>query len=141
MYTIFSQSGYWKFNADNWQWEANPFTKLDFGKWELVIPANGDGSCAIKHLSEVKVIIRNQSGQLVPRLSPWAKYVVQPPKELNQGTNYKQIVWNPPANEVSSFFFGEVFIKEIGKDLFEFCLLSKFRFIIQSTKDQPSRNR
>lgn len=91
-------------NADNWQWEANPFTKLDFGKWELVIPANSDGSCAIKHLSEVKVIIRNQSGHLVPRLSPWAKYVVQPPKEWNQGTNFKQIVWNPPENEVS--FFG-----------------------------------
>lgn len=71
----------------------------------MIIPANADGSCAIKHLSEVKVIIRNQSGQLVPRLSPWAKYVVQPPKELNQGTNYKQIVWNPPANEVSSFSF------------------------------------
>lgn len=92
-----------KFDTDNWQWVDNPFTKLDFGKWELVIPANPDGSCAIKHLSEVKVIIRNQCGQLVPRLSPWAKYVVQPPKELNQGTNFKQIVWNPPANEVSFF--------------------------------------
>lgn len=90
-----------KLIPDNWQWEANPFTKLDFGKWELVIPAKPDGSCAIKHLSEIKVIIRNKSGQLVPRLSPWAKYVVQPPKELNQGTNFKQLVWNPPANEVS----------------------------------------
>lgn len=86
--------------ADNWQWEANPFTKLDFGKWEIKIPAKADGSCAIGHLSEVKIIIRNKSGQLVSRLSPWAKYVVQPPKEANQGTNFKQIVWNPPPHEV-----------------------------------------
>lgn len=86
--------------SDSWQWEANPFTKLDFGKFEIRIPARSDGSCAIQHLSEVKIIIRTQSGQLVSRLSPWAKYVVQPPKHLNQGTNYKQIVWNPPAHDV-----------------------------------------
>lgn len=87
-------------DSDNWQWEANPMKKLDFGKWELILPPRPDGMAAIDHLSEVKVIIRTQSGQLVSRLSPWAKYVVQPPKELNQGTNFKQIVWNPPPHEV-----------------------------------------
>lgn len=91
------------FSTDNWQWEANSFTKLEYGKWEIKIPAREDGSCAIQHLSEVKVIIRTKSGQLVCRLSPWAKYVVQPPKEAGQGTNYKQIVWNPPAHDVRSF--------------------------------------
>lgn len=89
---------------DGWQWEANEFTKLDFGKWEIKIPARPDGSCAIHHLSEVKIIIRTKSGQLVSRLSPWAKYVVQPPKEANQGTNYKQIVWNPPPHDVRMHF-------------------------------------
>lgn len=89
--------------TDNWQWEATPFTKLDFGKWELKIPARDDGSCAIQHLSEIKVIVRNQSGQLLDRLSPWAKYVQQPPKHLNQGSNYKQRVWQPPAHEVIIF--------------------------------------
>lgn len=72
---------------------------MDFGKWEVQIPARPDGSCAISHLSEVKIIIRTQSG-LVSRLSPFAKYVVQPAKEANQGTNFKQIVWNPPPHEV-----------------------------------------
>lgn len=85
---------------DNWQWESHPFKKLEFGKWELVIPPQSNGSPAIVHGSEVKVIIRKQDGQLIDRLSPWAKYVVQPPKEANQGTNYKQIVWNPPTQEV-----------------------------------------
>ncbi|XP_013114422.2 1,4-alpha-glucan-branching enzyme [Stomoxys calcitrans] len=84
---------------NNWQWEATPYKKLDFGKWELHLPANPDGSAPIKHLSEVKVIVRNQAGHLLDRLSPWAVYVKQPPKEANQGVNFKQYVWNPPENE------------------------------------------
>lgn len=71
----------------------------------VYIPPRQDGSCAITHMSEVKVIVRTNSGQLVDRLSPWAKYVVQPPKEANQGTNFKQRVWHPPAHEVSSNSF------------------------------------
>lgn len=82
---------------NNWQWEATPYKKLPFGKWELTLPPNADGSCPIKHLSEIKVIVRKQDGQLVDRLSPWAKYVVKPPKEL--GVNYQQRVYNPPAHE------------------------------------------
>lgn len=40
---------------------------------------------------------------MVDRLSPWAKYVVQPPKESNQGTNYKQRVWHPPPHDKYMF--------------------------------------
>ncbi|EAA07235.3 1,4-alpha-glucan-branching enzyme [Anopheles arabiensis] len=86
---------------NNWQWLATPYEKLAFGKWELKIPPNPDGSCAIKHLSEIKVIIRKQDGALVDRLSPWAKYVVPPPKEL--GVNFQQRVWHPPAHEKYMF--------------------------------------
>uniref|UniRef100_A0A182KAN4 1,4-alpha-glucan branching enzyme n=1 Tax=Anopheles christyi TaxID=43041 RepID=A0A182KAN4_9DIPT len=86
---------------NNWQWLATPYEKLPFGKWELKIPPNPDGSCAIKHLSEIKVIIRKQDGALVDRLSPWAKYVVPPPKEL--GVNFQQRVWHPPAHEKYMF--------------------------------------
>lgn len=82
---------------NNWQWEATPYKKLPFGKWELTLPPNPDGSCPIKHLSEIKVIVRKQDGQLVDRLSPWAKYVVKPPKEL--GVNYQQRVYHPPAHD------------------------------------------
>lgn len=42
---------------DGWQWESHPYKKLEFGKWELNLPPNPDGSCPIKHLSEVKVCI------------------------------------------------------------------------------------
>lgn len=83
------------FQLDNWQWLANPFKKLPFGKWEIVLPPLADGSPAINHNSEIKIIIRTQSGELVDRLSPWAKYVRQPPKSANQGSNFKQYFWNP----------------------------------------------
>jgi 1,4-alpha-glucan branching enzyme len=33
---------------------------LEYGKWELQIPANPDGSCPIAHTSEIKVIIKNE---------------------------------------------------------------------------------
>ena len=88
---------------DNWQWIDTPYKKLEYGKWELVIPPNSDGTCAIKHLSEIKVIVRKQNGELVDRLSPWAKYVVQPP-ENSSDTNYKQRAWHPPAHDVIFIF-------------------------------------
>lgn len=89
-------------NIDNWQWEATPYKQLPFGKWELYLPPREDGSSPVRHLSEVKVIVRTHSGQLVDRLSPWATYVVQPPKSANQGVNYKQYLWNPAPQEVST---------------------------------------
>jgi 1,4-alpha-glucan branching enzyme len=75
---------------------------LEYGKWELVLPANADGSCPIEHLSEIKVIVKKEDSQLVPRLSPWAKYVVQP-TDLTFGNNYKQQMYNPPQSGVYRF--------------------------------------
>lgn len=68
-----------------------------------MLPPREDGTPQIRHMSEVKIIVRKHNGELVDRLSPWAKYVVQPPKEANQGTNYKQYVFNPPAHEKYHF--------------------------------------
>ncbi|RZF42612.1 hypothetical protein LSTR_LSTR001407 [Laodelphax striatellus] len=78
---------------NGWNRSSHPYNKLEFGKWELNIPANSDGSSVIKHLSEVKVVVQTQNGELVDRLSPWATYVVAPPRE--EGFTYKQRVWHP----------------------------------------------
>ena len=40
---------------DSWQPRSHPFVKLGFGKWELKIPSNPDGSCHIWHGSKIKV--------------------------------------------------------------------------------------
>lgn len=43
------------FYSDGWQQKTHPFKKLEYGKWDLEIPGNSDGTCPIKHLSIVKV--------------------------------------------------------------------------------------
>ena len=86
---------YLRGDFNQWQKESYPFKKLDYGKWELIIPPLSDGSPAIKHLSKVKLLVRTKSGELVDRLSPWAPYVVQPGKDT-----YDQVIWNPPQKYV-----------------------------------------
>ena len=98
---------------DGWQQHANSFKKLDFGKWELFIPPNADGSCQIKHGSQVKVmsfaaqlfsfiscvyfmyqlVVENSNGELLDRISPWATYVVPPP--IQDGFTYQHRIWHP----------------------------------------------
>nr|XP_023024879.1 1,4-alpha-glucan-branching enzyme [Leptinotarsa decemlineata] len=82
---------------NGWNRDSHPYKKLDYGKWELVLPPDQNGMPAIKHLSEIKVVVENHEGCKLDRLSPFAKYVVEPPK--SEGTIYKQKFWNPPQSE------------------------------------------
>ncbi|XP_018398849.1 PREDICTED: 1,4-alpha-glucan-branching enzyme [Cyphomyrmex costatus] len=79
---------------NNWQKTAVPYEKLEYGKWELHLPPNADGSCPLKHNSEVKLIIKSHNNELLERLSPWATYVTQKP-DKSEGTTYKQRIWHP----------------------------------------------
>ncbi|XP_050439572.1 1,4-alpha-glucan-branching enzyme [Adelges cooleyi] len=78
---------------NDWNRENTPYTKLEYGKWELTIPPKSDGSPSINHLSEIKIVVETHHGEKHDRISPWATYVVQPPKE--QGVTFKHRVWNP----------------------------------------------
>ncbi|XP_027205270.2 1,4-alpha-glucan-branching enzyme [Dermatophagoides pteronyssinus] len=89
-----AQAVYLRGDFNNWQQTSYPFKKLDFGKWELIIPPSNDGSPIIKHLSKIKLVIKTSSGELVDRLDPWASYVVQPPKSSGSVT-YDHVFWNP----------------------------------------------
>ncbi|MFH4980149.1 hypothetical protein AB6A40_006858 [Gnathostoma spinigerum] len=40
---------------NNWNHESHPYRRLEYGKWELVIPPKPDGSCPIEHGSIIKV--------------------------------------------------------------------------------------
>ncbi|ENN80342.1 hypothetical protein D910_12033 [Dendroctonus ponderosae] len=82
---------------NNWDRNSHPYTKLEFGKWEIVLPANAEGKPAISHLQEVKVVVLTQNHQKEDRLSPYAPYVVEPPK--SEGTIYKQLFYNPPQEQ------------------------------------------
>ncbi|CAC5376344.1 GBE1 [Mytilus coruscus] len=74
-----------------------PFTRLEFGKWEIKIPPNQDGSCPIPHNS--KLVVRTKSGELVDRICPWSK-VVKRPKDV---PIFEQINWDPPQDQLYQF--------------------------------------
>ncbi|XP_074596914.1 1,4-alpha-glucan-branching enzyme [Brevipalpus obovatus] len=84
---------YLKGDFNGWSSTSHPYKKLDFGKWELIIPPLEDGSPAIKHLDKIKISVRTRSGSMEDRLSPWANYVVQPETSLV----YDQVFYNPQA--------------------------------------------
>lgn len=48
----------------------------------------------------LQLVVQTPSGNREDRLSPWATYVVEPPKE--EGTIYRHKFWNPPENEVNN---------------------------------------
>ncbi|KAK9758580.1 Alpha amylase, C-terminal all-beta domain [Popillia japonica] len=91
---------------NNWDRDSLPYQNIGYGKWELVLHPNSDGSCRIPHLSEVKIVIIAPNGSKEDRLSPWATYVVEPPK--SEGTIYKQKFWNPPFSERHLFRHSKV---------------------------------
>ena len=67
---------------NQWKRLEYNYEKLDFGKWRISIPPNKDGSCRIPLDSKLKLTILNvNSGKLIDRISPWARYVKQPPKQ------------------------------------------------------------
>ncbi|XP_064121951.1 1,4-alpha-glucan-branching enzyme-like [Macrobrachium nipponense] len=92
-----AQALFLKGDFNDWNLTSHPFKKLDFGKWEITVPPKPDGTCAIPHLSKVKVGLLTQENQMVDRLSPWANYVVKPAK--TEGLAYHQLFWNPPVEE------------------------------------------
>jgi len=83
---------YGEFN--DWKRNSHPFEKLEFGRWKLVLKPGADGQPAIKHLQKVKILVNNED-----RISPWANYVLQPPKEkqAQEGVTFCQHFWNPSS--------------------------------------------
>uniref|UniRef100_A0A914XTU5 1,4-alpha-glucan branching enzyme n=1 Tax=Plectus sambesii TaxID=2011161 RepID=A0A914XTU5_9BILA len=76
---------------NKWDRKANPYKKLEYGKWEINIPPNKDGSCAIPHGSIVKVCVL-KDGAVHDKISPWAHYVTRPEENFI----YRQEFYNPP---------------------------------------------
>jgi len=81
---------YGEFNQ--WNRTSHPFKKLEFGRWSLVLKPEKNGQPAIKHLQKVKILVNGED-----RISPWASYVKQPPREKQheEGVAFCQHFWNP----------------------------------------------
>lgn len=47
--------------ADGWDKFSHPYSKKDFGKWELTVPPKHDTSPAVDHNSKLKVAAKTSS--------------------------------------------------------------------------------
>uniref|UniRef100_A0A4X2L618 1,4-alpha-glucan branching enzyme n=1 Tax=Vombatus ursinus TaxID=29139 RepID=A0A4X2L618_VOMUR len=74
-----------------WNPFSYPYKKLEYGKWELYIPPKQNKSSVVPHGSKLKVVITSKSGEILYRISPWAKYVVRE----GDNVNYDWIQWDP----------------------------------------------
>ncbi|CAI7595980.1 unnamed protein product [Penicillium manginii] len=84
---------------NNWDVNANPMTKNEFGIWEVTVPSKA-GVPAIPHQSKIKITLVLPHGERVYRVPAWIKRVVQ---DLSVSPVYDAVFWNPPANERYSF--------------------------------------
>ncbi|XP_078003559.1 LOW QUALITY PROTEIN: 1,4-alpha-glucan-branching enzyme [Phascolarctos cinereus] len=76
---------------NGWNPFSYPYKKLEYGKWELYIPPKQNKSSIVPHGSKLKVVITSKSGEILYRISPWAKYVVRE----GDNVNYDWIQWDP----------------------------------------------
>ncbi|PKK32399.1 glucan (1,4-alpha-), branching enzyme 1 [Columba livia] len=81
---------------NGWNPFSHPYKKMEYGKWELFIPPGQDGYPPVPHGSKLKVVIRAQNGELLYRISPWARYVVRDEDKVN----YDWVHWNPPLSYI-----------------------------------------
>uniref|UniRef100_A0A667Y779 1,4-alpha-glucan branching enzyme n=1 Tax=Myripristis murdjan TaxID=586833 RepID=A0A667Y779_9TELE len=77
---------------NGWDKFAHPYTKKDYGKWELTLPPKHDRSPAVDHNSKLKVVVHTKEGERFYRISPWAKYVTREEKSVI----YDWVHWDPP---------------------------------------------
>ncbi|KAL5356031.1 glycoside hydrolase superfamily [Aspergillus floccosus] len=84
---------------NNWNVDAHPMKRNDFGVWEVTIPAK-DGVPAIPHDSKIKITMVTRSGERIYRMPAWIKRAVQ---ELSVSPTYDSVFWNPPADQKYRF--------------------------------------
>ncbi|RKP26538.1 hypothetical protein SYNPS1DRAFT_32707 [Syncephalis pseudoplumigaleata] len=78
---------------NQWDVEANPMTRDEFGTWTCVVPPNADGTPAIPHNSKVKIAMVTPTGERIDRLPAWIQRVVQ---DLSVSPVYDAVYWDPP---------------------------------------------
>ena len=77
---------------NGWSRASHEFRRLDYGRWELTLPARKDKEPLLQHGDKLKLLVNGQV-----RISPWASYVVQPARDRQdkEGTAFSQHFWNP----------------------------------------------
>jgi len=80
---------------NGWDRGRHGMKRDDFGRWDIFLPNNPDGSSPIPHKSKLKVSIITPSGMRLDRNPAWAPYCVQNPESFL----YDMMYWDPPRGE------------------------------------------
>ncbi|XP_062275594.1 1,4-alpha-glucan-branching enzyme [Scomber scombrus] len=76
---------------NGWDKFSHPYTKKEYGKWELTLPPKLDKSPAVDHNTKLKVVVHTKDGKRLYRISPWAKYVTRDEGRVI----YDWVHWDP----------------------------------------------
>ncbi|KAI0335635.1 glycoside hydrolase [Cubamyces sp. BRFM 1775] len=85
---------------NNWNRISHPMKKNEYGVWEIVVPPQRPGVCAIPHDSKIKISMILQSGARIERIPAWIRRVTQ---DLSVSPVYEARFWNPPVDMVYKF--------------------------------------
>lgn len=77
---------------NQWDHQANPMEKDEYGTWSIVVPNLSDGRCPIPHGSKIKISMVTPQGERIDRLPAWARRVTQ---NLSVSPIYDAEFWNP----------------------------------------------
>lgn len=58
---------------NDWNRDAHPMKREEYGRWVVTVPSTSDGKCAIPHGSKVKISMVAANGERIERLPPWIK--------------------------------------------------------------------
>ncbi|XP_071780723.2 1,4-alpha-glucan-branching enzyme [Centroberyx gerrardi] len=86
-----AQALYLTGDFNGWNTKSHPYTKKEYGKWELYLPPKKDKSPAMEHETKLKLVVVTAEKEELFRISPWAKYVN---KRLDSNT-YDWVHWDP----------------------------------------------
>jgi 1,4-alpha-glucan branching enzyme len=85
---------------NQWNRMSHPLKKNNFGVWEITLPPEAPGVCAIPHDSKVKISMITQSGARIERIPAWIQRVTQ---DLTFSPAYEGRFWNPATSERYQF--------------------------------------
>ena len=80
---------------NNWDRDATPLQRDDFGVWSITLPAK-EGVPAIPHKSKVKISMVIPGGERIERVPAWITRVTQ---NLEVSPVYDAVFWDPPKSE------------------------------------------
>ncbi|KAF8272144.1 glycoside hydrolase family 13 protein [Lactarius quietus] len=78
---------------NEWHRTSHPLKKDKYGVWEITLPPQSPGVCAIDHDSKLKISMILPTGERIERIPAWIKRVTQ---NLAVSPVYDARFWNPP---------------------------------------------